>query len=127
MGMNCCGRGNLSTGFHFQYFFTSQSPLTIINKNNMLEIFYAQWIELKNQGVGVHCGECGCYNKTPHNVFIPWFADVLDILSSNGIGFALWNFKGSVGILDCGREDVDYEDWYGHKLDRRLLDIMLKA
>ncbi len=93
----------------------------------MLEVFYAQWVELVNQGVGVHCGECGCFNKTPHNVFIPWFADVLDILSDNGIGIALWEFRGSFGILDSGREDVDYEDWYGHKLDRRLLDLMLKA
>lgn len=93
----------------------------------MLEEFYKPWIALKNQGVGVHCGECGCWNKTPHDVFLAWFGDVLDILSSNGIGFALWEFKGSFGILDSGREDVDYEDWHGHKLDRKLLELMQQA
>jgi len=93
----------------------------------MLEEFYQPWIDIKNQGVGVHCGECGCWNKTPHEVFLAWFTDVLDILSTNGIGFALWEFKGSFGILDSGREDVDYEDWYGHKLDRKLLDLLMKA
>jgi endoglucanase len=69
----------------------------------MLEEFYKPWIALVNQGVGVHCGECGCWNKTPHPVFLAWFGDVLDILSSNGIGFALWEFRGDFGILDSGR------------------------
>jgi aryl-phospho-beta-D-glucosidase BglC (GH1 family) len=91
----------------------------------MLEEMYKPWIELTKKGVGVHCGECGAYNKTPHDVFLAWFADVLDILTSNGIGFALWNFVGSFGILDSGREDVDYEDWYGYKLDRKLLNLCL--
>jgi endoglucanase len=93
---------------------------------DMLEAFYEPWIALVQSGVGVHCGECGCYNKTPHDIFLAWFGDVLDILGSNGIGFALWNFRGSFGILDSERRDVDYEDWYGHKLDRRLLELLLK-
>ncbi len=90
----------------------------------MLEEMYQPWVELIKQGVGVHCGECGCWNKTPHEVFLAWFGDVLSILSSHGIGFALWEFRGSFGLLDSGREDVDYEDWYGHKLDRKLLTLL---
>jgi aryl-phospho-beta-D-glucosidase BglC (GH1 family) len=93
----------------------------------MLEEFYKPWIDLVQSGTGVHCGECGCYNKTPHDVFLAWFGDVVDILTSNQIGFALWNFRGSFGILDSGRRDVDYEDWYGHNLDRKLLDLIRKA
>ncbi|WP_153801107.1 glycoside hydrolase family 5 protein [Foetidibacter luteolus] len=90
----------------------------------MLEEYYKPWVELTKQGVGVHCGECGCWNKTPHDVFIAWFTDVLDILSANKIGFATWNFIGDFGLLDSGRTDVAYEDWHGHKLDRKLLDLM---
>lgn len=74
----------------------------------------------------MHCGECGCWNKTPHDVFIAWFTDVLDILSANNIGFAIWNFIGDFGVLDSGRTDVAYEDWHGHKLDRKFLDLMMK-
>ena len=92
----------------------------------MLVEMYEPWIELVQQGVGVHCGECGCWNKTPHDVFLAWFTDVLGILSENRIGFALWEFNGSFGILNSGREDVDYEDWYGHKLDRKLLNLLVK-
>jgi endoglucanase len=94
---------------------------------SLLETYYKPWIELAEQGkVGVHCGECGCWNKTPHQVFLAWFNDVLDILHSHNIGFALWEFIGSFGILDSGRTDVAYEDWHGHKLDRKLLELMKK-
>jgi hypothetical protein len=93
---------------------------------DMLVSFYKPWIQLAAQGVGVHCGECGCWNKTPHDVFIAWFSDVLDVLRDGGIGFALWNFIGDFGILDSGRSDVAYEDWHGHKLDRRLLELLQK-
>ncbi|TDW99110.1 glycoside hydrolase family 5 protein [Dinghuibacter silviterrae] len=93
---------------------------------DMLVKYYQPWIKLVEQGVGVHCGECGCWNKTPHDVFIAWFSDVLDILSAGGIGFALWNFIGDFGILDSGRTDVAYEDWHGHQLDRQLLQLLQK-
>lgn len=104
-------------------------PGTIDGKyygREQLEEFYKPWIELKDKGVGVHCGECGCYNKTPHNVFLAWFGDVIDILTGNGIGYALWNFRGDFGILDSRREDIEYTDWYGHKLDSKLLDLIKK-
>lgn len=91
-----------------------------------LEAFYKPWIDIKNKGVGVHCGEAGCWIKTPHDVFLSWFGDVLGILSENGIGYALWNFRGDFGILDSNREDVAYEDWHGHKLDRKLLNLLQK-
>jgi len=85
---------------------------------------YDPWGQLVRRGVGVHCGECGCYNKTPYAVFIAWFTDVMEILKGHGIGYALWNFRGSFGVLDSGRRDVKYEDWYGHKLDRELLAVL---
>lgn len=112
----------------------SQAPLpvwpgTIDGKyygREQLEEFYKPWISLVSQGVGVHCGECGCYNKTPHDVFLSWFGDVVDILTSNGIGYALWNFRGDFGIIDSRRSDVNYTDWYGHKLDSKLLELLKK-
>ena len=91
-----------------------------------LETFYKPWIDLVNKGVGVHCGECGCYNKTPHDVFLAWFGDVLDILSKNNIGFAVWNFIGDFGVLNSGRTDVAWEDWHGEKLDRKFLNLLMK-
>jgi endoglucanase len=73
------------------------------------------------------CRKCcrdGAYNKTPHNVVLAWLRDVLEILTSHGIGLALWNLRGSFGIVDSGRKDVQYEDFHGHKLDRKLLELL---
>ena len=91
-----------------------------------LERYFQPWVELMNKGVGVHCGECGCWNKTPHQVFLNWFNDLLAVLYKNNIGFALWNYFGDFGILDSGRTDVAYENWYGHKLDKQLLQLLQK-
>jgi endoglucanase len=104
-------------------------PGTIDGKyygREQLEEFYKPWIALLEKGVGVHCGECGCWKKTPHEIFLAWFGDVVDILTKNGIGYALWNFRGDFGILDSGRTDINYTDWYGHKLDSRLLELLKK-
>lgn len=54
-------------------------------------------------------------------------ADVLDILKGHGIGWALWNLRGSFGLIDSGRSDIEYEDFQGHKLDRRLLSVLQKS
>jgi len=89
-----------------------------------LETYYRPWIKLAEGGTGVHCGECGCWNKTPHEVFLAWFQDVLDILTNSKIGYALWNFCGDFGLLDSRREDVAYQDWHGHKLDAKLLELL---
>ena len=89
-----------------------------------LEAHYQRWADLAAEGVGVHCGEGGAYNRTPHDVFLRWFHDVLDILTSHNIGYALWNFRGPFGILDSGRGDIEYEDWHGHALDRELLALL---
>lgn len=89
-----------------------------------LEEHYAPWAALARRGIGVHCGEGGAFNKTPHDVFLRWLRDMLEVLTAHGIGLAPWNFRGPFGILDSGRADVDYEDWHGHALDRRTLELL---
>ncbi len=89
-----------------------------------LEAHYQPWIELARQGVGVHCGEGGAYSFTPHPVVLAWLQDVLEILTPENIGYALWNFRGTFGLLDSQRSDVAYEDWHGHRLDRQLLTLL---
>ena len=91
-----------------------------------LEKMYAPWAELARKGIGVHCGEAGCFSRTPHQIFLAWFGDVMDVLKGHGIGWALWNFRGSFGVLDSGRRDIEYEDWHGRKLDRKLLAMLQK-
>ncbi|MGI5923747.1 MAG: glycoside hydrolase family 5 protein [Lentisphaeria bacterium] len=84
------------------------------------------WQQLREQGVGVMVGEFGAFNKTPHDVVLRWLEDCLANWQQAGWGWAMWNFRGPFGILDSGRADVDYEDFHGHKLDRKMLDLLLK-
>ncbi len=92
-----------------------------------IEAVYAPWRALIEQGIGVHCGEAGCYHHTPHGVFLAWFRDVLEVLGSHGIGWALWNFRGPFGVLDSGRRDAPYTDWHGHQLDGALLALLQES
>ncbi len=84
------------------------------------------WKAFEAQGVGVMVGEFGAYNKTPHAVVLAWMRDCLSLWKKAGWGYAMWNFRGSFGIIDSARADVAYEDWHGHKLDRAMLDLLQK-
>jgi aryl-phospho-beta-D-glucosidase BglC (GH1 family) len=82
------------------------------------------WQALAAQGVGVIVGEWGAFNHTPHAVVLSWMRDCLDNWRAAGFGWALWNFRGSFGILDSERKDVTYESFKGHKLDRQMLELL---
>ena len=84
------------------------------------------WQKLAAQGVGVHVGEWGCYNQTPHPVALAWMRDCLENWKNAGFGWSLWNLRGSFGIMDSDRKDVTYEDFQGHKLDRQMLNLLRK-
>lgn len=93
-----------------------------------LEEFYAPWGRLVEQGIGVNLGETSGSHRLPHDVFLAWLEDVLDVFRNMGFGFGIWDFIGQskFGILDSDRADVNYEDWYGHKLDRKMLSLLQK-
>lgn len=82
------------------------------------------FVKLRDGGVGVLVGEWGCHNRTPHPVVLAWARDCLANWKRANFGWALWNFRGSFGVLDSDRKDVKYEDFRGHKLDRELLELL---
>ncbi len=82
------------------------------------------WKALEKRGVGVFVGEWGAYKETPHKVVLAWMRDQLSLWKEAGCGWALWNFRGDFGPLDSGRKDVDYEDIGGHRLDRKMLELL---
>jgi len=84
------------------------------------------WQALEKRGVGVHVGEWGAFNRTPHKVVLAWMRDCLELWKDAGWGWALWNFRGGFGIVDSHRADVEYEDFHGHRLDRQMLELLRK-
>ncbi len=92
-----------------------------------LEAFYAPWREVEAKGVKVHMGEFGCYDKTPNDVALRWFADLFEIWRKFGWGFAFWGFEGAFGIIQHGRPGAVYELIDGYAVDRELFELAKKA
>ena len=84
----------------------------------------AKWEPLTKLGVPVHVGEWGCFNRTPHAAMIGWMSDLLTLWQEAGWGWAMWNLRGAFGVVDSGRDDVKYDSFRGHQLDRELLELI---
>ena len=100
------------------------SEKDVWNKERLRAEQIAPWQELQNKGVGVHVGEWGAFQHTPHPVALAWMRDYLSLWKEAGWGWSMWNFRGSFGILDSNRQDITYENWRGHKLDRAMLELI---
>lgn len=94
------------------------------DKERLRKELIAPWKALEQKGVGVHVGEWGAFQHTPHKVALAWMRDCLELWKEAGWGWAMWNFRGSFGILDSNRQDVKYEEFRGHKLDREMLELI---
>jgi len=103
-------------------------PMTVRGQTIDREVLRARlvtpWKAIEAQGVQVHVGEWGCYRYTPHAIALAWMQDLLELWEEAGWGWALWNLRGDFGVLDSGRSDVAYEEFKGHKLDRRMLEFL---
>ena len=92
-----------------------------------LDRMYNMWAAVGEiYNVGIHCGEFGCANQTPHDITLAWMEDLLSILKEHNIGWAMWNLSGIFGVMDSQRADVEYESFRGHKLDRKMLELLQK-
>lgn len=89
-----------------------------------LRDFLQPWRDYTARGGTAFVGEWGAYNRTPHAVTLAWMESWLELWREANLGWALWNFRGSFGIVDSNRADVTYEDWHGHQLDRAMLTLL---
>lgn len=100
---------------------------SVINKAYLYEHYFKKWVDFKKAtNIPVVACEFGVYNKTNHDISLKVLEDDLSLFKENNIGFALWNFSGEFGIFDSGRDDVDYENYNGHLLDRAMLELLKK-
>ena len=95
------------------------------DKAKLREI-YEEWRGVEKQGVEVHIGEFGCFNKTPNDIALRWLGDLMAVFKENGWGYSMWNFEGAFGIVNHGRPGAVYTNIDGFDVDKALLDIMLE-
>jgi endoglucanase len=96
------------------------------DRSRLKKEYIDKYRPLMEKGVPIHVGEWGVFNKTPHPVALAWMEDCLLLWHEVNWGFALWNLRGAFGVLDSERQDVAYESFNGHKLDRRMLELLRK-
>ena len=97
----------------------AETGLEWLYRNN-----FKPWDDLAAQGTFVMMGEFGAFRACPHDVALAWMEDNLRLLKERGWSWALWNWRGTFGILDSNRADVKYEDCDGHRLDRKMLELL---
>ncbi len=98
----------------------------IWDRDRLKQEYIERYKPLVDKKVQIHVGEWGAFNKTPHSAVLAWMEDSLSLWKEAGWGNSMWNLRGTFGVLDSGREDVQYEDFKGHKLDRKMLELLRK-
>lgn len=86
--------------------------------------WYAPWRELAAQGVAIHVGECGCHDRTPADIALPWLRTLLELYAEWGWGWALGEFRGSFGIIGHQRPGTIWEERDGLVIDRELFALL---
>ena len=60
----------------------------VYDKEYLKEEVIAPFVKLAQLGVGVHVGEFGSYNRTPHDAALAWMSDFLSLWKEQGWGWA---------------------------------------
>ena len=92
-----------------------QGQVRSYDKESILTHFQKPLALAKATGLPLYCGEWGCLPTVPEKDRLQWYADMRDVLETNGIAWATWDYKGSFGII---KQD-------GAK-DQKLIDVLLK-
>lgn len=66
----------------------------------MAEDFREPLVVREETGLPLYCGEFGCFDRTPAELRIAWYRDILAVFDAYDIAWANWDYKGSFGIVD---------------------------
>ena len=86
--------------------------------------WFHRWDEAVTNGTWTMAGEFGVVSTVPHPIALRLIGDYLALWKERNMGWAMWELRGTMGVLDSERKDVDYEDFHGHKLDRKMLELL---
>jgi hypothetical protein len=93
-----------------------------------LDHYLDDWKAIKSRGVRVMVGEFNQSNKTPHADALRYYEFLLKTFRDAGFDWASWDldFPNGGGPFNSGRDDANYEDYRGYKLDREMLKLLQK-
>lgn len=86
----------------------------IWNRERIEKEFEPAITKARGLGLDLYCGEFGCLPSVPRASRLNYYRDMVDVLEKNGIGWAIWEYKGDYGIYEwresdkhCGTPDAD--------------------
>jgi len=63
----------------------------------------------KEHGLQVYCGEWGCYIKTPRELRLAWYRDMVSVFDEFNVANAIWDYQGGFRIVDFETKETDQE------------------
>lgn len=75
---------------------------------HFLDVIFAPAIEfIKKNNRPLYLGEYGAISNSDNDSAVRWYNDVADICIENGIGRAVWSYRGFANITDAEHKPVD--------------------
>ncbi|MCB9496188.1 MAG: cellulase family glycosylhydrolase [Fibrobacteria bacterium] len=72
----------------------------VSDESTMLEEIQLPLSRARETGLGLYCGEFGVHDKAPLELRKAWLSDAVAVFESQGIGWAVWDWKGVFGVVD---------------------------
>lgn len=91
------------------------------DRARMVELLRPAIEKARELRLQLYCGEFGCLPTVPRRDRLAWYADLVDVLESNGIAWANWEYKAEFGILQ-----YDFSAGKPTPPDQELIDILLR-
>lgn len=79
------------------------------NKAVLASMVEKAMAQAKKFGLQLHCGEFGCYSKTPRADKVNWLQDMISIFRDNNIAYSFWDYKAGFGFCNSKGEVTDQE------------------
>lgn len=58
----------------------------------------------------LYCGEFGAYEKSPQQLRLAWYRDMISVFNEFDIAWANWDYKGDFGIITADGKDTGIAD-----------------
>jgi endoglucanase len=65
----------------------------------------------RERGLAIHCGEFGCYHRSPREVKERWYRDMAGVFRELGVSWSCWDYKGAFGIVDRNGKETGVHHW----------------
>ena len=95
------------------------------NKEKLRVEDIAKWKPLTDRGAPVHVGEWGCFNLTPHDACLAWMADRSRSGRRPAGAGPCGTCAGPSASSTAAARTSPTRTSAGHKLDRRMLELLL--